>query len=204
MATTYRATMADLIARVRIDIGDAPGLTQQFTDVQIQDALDLYRTDYINDLLVARPTYSGGTILYLNYYSNGITDWESDYTLWQYLYHQVTDDTTQSEPLTGHWVFAATTLPPIFIRGKAYDVNLANWKLCMRWASVLARQYNFTSDGQSFSRNQAYQAMVNQANIFKKQARIKVGSLVRSDLAGDAEMSDHSTAIDYQASGDGR
>ena len=203
MASTYRATMADLIARVRSDIGDPAVPGNQFSDLQIQDTLDLYRTDVVLMDLLATPTYSGSSILYLNYYTNqGLGDWEADYTLWQYLYHQVTDNTALSEPLTGHWVFAATTLPPVFITGKTYDANMACWRLCMRWATSLARAYDFTSDGQSFHRNQAYKAMVEMAMTFKKAKRITSGVLVRSDITSEQTMDTGPQGIDYMASGD--
>lgn len=205
---TVRGTMSDLISKVRLLIGDPVSASQQFTDQQIQDVLDdrAVRADYRLLDLRATPIYTGGTVLYLDYYADW-GYWEADATLYQYRTNLVTPSI--SELLTGHWEFTQTTLPPVFLIGKSFDVYRAAANLLETWAALLARQFNFSSDGQSFSRSQASQGLVMLAKQYRRQQRPVNARLVRSDLADGAQADmQHPTLnptdIDYFGSGDGR
>lgn len=203
-----RSTMADLIALVRSLIGDPVSASQQFADLDIQNALDnrAVRSDYRLLDLRATPTYPGGSVLYLDYYADW-GYWENDVLLYQYRTNLVTPAT--SELFTGHWVFATTTLPPVYLIGKSYDVYRAAANLLETWATTLARQFAFTSDGQTFNRQQAAQGLVMLAKQYRKQQRPTSMRMVRSDLA-DGSQADvqHPTLaptdVDYFGSGDGR
>lgn len=195
-----RSTMAALIARVRLLINDPSGGSQIFADQDIQDVLDESRTDMRNVQLRAEPTYVGNTITYLDYYSD-LGGWEDDFVLKQYLINVVTPST--SEPIVGHWTFASTTLPGVYITGKQYDVYRAAADLLERWAAKWVLAYSFTSDGQSFQRAQAATALQTLATTYRKKQRAMTISFARTDLNAGAGNGPSlaPTAIDYMGSG---
>ena len=197
-----RTTMAALIARVRLLISDQlpAGSGQIFADQDIQDVLDESRVDRSNVQLQASPTYSGNTIQYLDYYSE-LGGWEDDFTLKQYLINVVTPAT--SEPIVGHWTFATTTLPGVYISGKIYDVYRAAADLLERWSAKWALSYDFSADGQSFHRSQASGSLQKLAQSYRHKQRPTTSSLTRTDLGTGAGDAPHlgPTAIDYMGSG---
>src|ERR1022692_209294 len=146
-----RSTMASIIARVRILVNDPAGASQQFTDQTIQDVLDSTRQDTNYLSLRPYPTFSGSTILYLDYYAEQ-GDWEDNATFWQYRTTQKTP--SASEPIVGHWTFAVTTLPPVYLIGSTYDVYRSSADLLERMAATWVTAYNVNVDGQSLQRAQ--------------------------------------------------
>lgn len=199
-----RSTMANLIARVRTML--PPNSSMQFTDDVVEDALDMTRTDARYLTLLPAPTWSGTNILYLDYYTDqGLGNWEDDQTLWQFRTRAVIPSV--SDNLVGHWTFASTTLPPVMLIGKTYDIWRAAADLCERWAAALALAYAFTSDGQTFNRQQATQALLSMARTYRLKSRPRNAKLIRDDITDD--MPDESTPtlaaqeIDYYGSGDG-
>jgi hypothetical protein len=195
-----RTTMAALIARVRLLINDTAGGSQIFADQDIQDVLDESRVDMRNVQLRGVPTYVGNTISYLDYYSD-LGGWEDDLVLKQYLINVVTPAT--SEPIVGHWTFATTTLPGVYITGKQYDVYRAAADLLERWAAKWVLAYSFTSDGQSFQRAQAATALQTLASTYRKKQRAMSIGFSRGDLnAGAGNLPNLGpTALDYMGSG---
>jgi len=173
-----RSSMAALITKVRLLINDTTSAT--FADQDIQDVLDVSRVDMRYVALTPSPSYSGATISYLDYYSD-FTDWEDDLVLKQYRITTVTPST--SENLAGHWIFSATTLPPVFIVGKTYDVYRSAADLLERMAAKWAISFDFTSDGQSFRRSQALPMLLDLAHRYRLQQRPSVITVQRSDIA---------------------
>ncbi len=174
-----RSTMANLILRMRDLINDAPGASQVWTDDQIQGVMDASRQDIGNAVLTAFPTYSGSTIQYLDYYSDW-TDWEDDVVLKQYLTQVVTP--SASENIVG-----------------AAD-------LLERWAAKWVLSYGFSSDGQSFQRQQAATMLQALAKTYRQKQRPRMIIATRSDLTAKEQTSANglgATAIDYMSSGSG-
>jgi hypothetical protein len=195
-----RSTMASLITRVRLLINDPAGASQIFDDQSIQNVLDDSRQDISNTALTPYVTFSGGTILYLDYYHT-LGSWEDNVVLKQYLTFLVTPSV--SEPIAGHWSFAATTLPPVYITGSTHDIYRAAADLLERWAARLVLEFDFTSDGQSFHRSQAATALQNLAKTYRKKQRPGSLSMVRDDISGGKRdmlgLGPHE--IDYMAKG---
>jgi hypothetical protein len=187
-----RSTMADLIARVRQLIGDpnppASGQTMQFQDQDVQDVLDMGRVNVRNALL--RPTVTlttSGVLDYEDYYAD-MGNWEADVTIQDGHFNVVTDYAS-ADYLTGHWNWNLASpgkIPPLFITGKYYDIYGAAADLLERWAAVWLRSYDFTSDGQSFKRSQAAQAMLTLAQQYRKQSLVHTIPMVRDDLTDDS------------------
>jgi hypothetical protein len=107
-----------------------------------------------------------------------------------------------SEPIVGHWQFAQTTLPSVFITGKTYDVYRAAADLLERWAARWALSYDVNVDGQSLKRSQAGMALQNLARQYRMQQRAFTISTTRTDTGSDKERFDLSAReIDYMGSG---
>jgi hypothetical protein len=187
-----RTTMADLIARTRLLIGDpnppATGQTLFFQDQDVQDALDLRRVWVRNAVLRPAPTLvQDGVINYTDYFAD-MGNWEADTQLQQADF-TILSDMTASDYLTGHWTWDITApgkIPPIFITGKYYDIYGSAADLLEKWAAAWARAYNVTVDGQALQRAQAAQALLAQANVYRRQQLAQVIPLTRSDLNDDA------------------
>lgn len=204
-----RSTLAPLIASVRTLINDTlpVGNGQVFTDQQIQDVLDEGRIDITNHSLEPRPTFSGSTVQYLDYYSDLGGGWEDGYILKQYLTVIVTPTTL--EPITGHFGFAANVFPPVFITGILHDRYRASADLLERMAAQWAMSYNMTVDGQNLQRGQVTANLQNLAKTYRRKQRPKTIAIKRGDLVGASgdnanplnPVSIGPTNIDYMSSG---
>jgi hypothetical protein len=195
-----RSTMASIITRVRLLINDTAGASQIFDDQNIQNVLDDSRLDISNAALQPYVSFSGGTPVYLDYYHN-LGSWEDNVVLKQFLTVLVTP--SASEPIAGHWSFAATTLPPVYITGSTHDIYRAAADLLERWAARLVLEFDFTSDGQSFHRSQAATALQNLAKTYRRKQRPTSIAMVRDDIVAGKQdalgLGPH--AIDYMAKG---
>lgn len=199
-----RSSMASLITRVRLLINDPVGAAQIFADQDIQDVLDAARLDVKNEALIPKATFNGSAIQFLDYYAH-LGDWEDDLVIKQYLVTTVTPATV--EPIAGHWQFATSTLPPLYISGKTYDIYRAAADLLERWAARWALCYSFSSDGQSFQRQQAGQALKALSCTYRMQQRARMFTVTRSDLKQSGNMAGAGLGpleIDYMSDGSGR
>lgn len=174
-----RASMADLIARVRLLINDPAGAGQAFADQEIQDALDRHRSDvrYL-ELTGGETVAQGGAVSYLDYFADR-GDWEADEKLYDSSFAELAPAT--SDRLTGHWTFAANTDPPVSIVGKSYDVYAAAADLLETWAAKEKLSFDFATDGQSFSRSQKVAALLSLAREYRRRQRPVSVGMVRSD-----------------------
>jgi hypothetical protein len=197
-----RNTMTNLIDRVRTLINDPRGASQIFDDQTIQNVLDDSRLDYMNEPLLAKPTFVSGTIQYLDYWHD-LGSWEDGVILKQFL--TVTVTPSASELIAGHWEFTATTLPPVYLTGSTHDIYRASADLLERWAAKYMTRFDFASDGQSFKLSQVPAQMQALACTYRKKQRVTSMGFTRSDLqsGGAVHRGLGATAIDYMASGNG-
>lgn len=196
-----RTTMAALILRVRDLINDPAGSSQVWSDNQIQDVLDEGREDIVNGELVAKPTFSGSTIQYLDYYSNPVGGWEDDYLLKQYL--TVLETPSFAESIVGHFQFAQNVFPPVYITGKMFDIYRAAADLLGRWAARVVLEYDVVVGGQTFRRSQAAPMLQALAKSYRMKQRPKSINMIRSDVAATSrsDVSLAPTSLDYMSSG---
>ena len=188
-----RATMASLIARVRLMVAESG--TAILSDDNIQDKLDECRIDVRYALLVPKPTYSNTLgIQYNDYYYIPTGDprgkvvgmWESDEVL---IWGDFTTLTpTSSDELVGHWQFS-NQLPPVMIAGKRYDIyraaaDLLDYKI----ASLSATQFDFTADGQSFHLSQQLTFLEKRAADYRRKMEARVGAIGRADAPGERPL----------------
>lgn len=199
-----RSSMLNLIPRVRTLINDPSGSSEAFSDQDIQDVLDASRQSLRYLVLAPAPSYSGATILYLDYYAD-LTDWEDDVAFWQWRINSVSPSV--SENIAGHWTFAQTTLPPVYLVGKTYDIYRAAADLLERLSARWVLSYNMTVDGQNLQRSQAAVALQTLAKTYRMQQRAITISTTRNDLTNKAQNAGLGMGplpIDYMGSGDGR
>lgn len=201
--SVLRFTMLNLIARTRQLINDQPGPAQVFQDTDIQDVLDASRADVKNEPMIPKPTFSGSTIQFLDYYTQ-LGDWEDDAIFKQYLVTPVTPSVL--EPIAGHWSFAQTTLPPVYISGKTYDIYRAAADLLERMAAQWVMRYNMTVNGQSLQRGQVVMALQALAKTYRAKQRATMSTLIRTDIRNASNMAGTGLGpleIDYMADGKG-
>lgn len=174
-----RASLAALIARVRSLIADPAGASPVFTDDEVQAALDNWRTDV--RYLVLRPaeTRTSGADEYLDYYAS-VGDWESDVKLYDRDYAVLTPDTSDLQ--IGHWTFAASTDPPVYLIGKTFDVYAAAADLLEAWAAKEKLGFDFTADGLSYSMSQKATTLLELAQKYRRQHRPMTAVQVRGDI----------------------
>ncbi len=181
-----RASMAQLIAQARSLLGNvSPAI---FTDDQIQDRLDVYRTE--RRWVPLRPVQTftpGGAITYNDYYSDA-EYWEADVLLQDTGYTTITADS--SELLTGHWHF---NMQPagIAVRatGKTYDVYAAAADLAEMWAAQVVLEFDFSTSRDQFKRSQKFDQLTKLAAQYRARAMVHVSRLVQTDAAPDVDGS---------------
>lgn len=182
-----RPTMAALIARTRQLIFDLSQV-QTFGDDQIQAALDDHRVDVRYAALRPQPTFQQGpNTLYLDYYSD-TRYWEDDYIIQDLSYLDITAQLVTREPITGHWAFASQPQGiGVRITGKSYDVYGAAADLLDQWAGQLKLEFTFSSDLQTFRRDQQVTQLMALAQRYRQQALPGNMRIVQGDAATDQD-----------------
>jgi hypothetical protein len=196
--------MANLIARTRLLINDPAGANQVFDDQTVQNVLDESRQDLYNLPLEPKPTFSGATILYLDYLSpSQLGDWEDDIVLKQYMTVVVTPSLI--DDIVGHYTFAQSTFPPVYITGKTFDLYRSAADLLVRMAARWAMRFNATADGQTLHLEGVSTNLLNLAKQYRAKQRIGVTTMTRSDLQQPAGASSgvnlDPRPIDFMSSG---
>ena len=181
---TVRDSMADLITTVRTLIGDpviaGTPPTSTFTDQQVQDALDQHRT-LIRDAQLYRlqSIDTHGTVTWPTWFApRGY--WEGDVALKDESWTVLTP--VESDLNTGVW----TVDPPVqYVRivGQCYDPYGAAVDLLLLMLPAVASQFDFSTDGQSFSRSQQMRGIQALIDAYRVKARppairvVQVGGL---------------------------
>ncbi len=192
MPTTYRATCADLVARLRRYAGDTSS-PQFFTDDDLQDILDRHRIAWRQwELTPERTMTQGGIYNFTDYFARGeggtwqIGDWEQGYVLqwgdWSILTPATADENT------GHWTFSLPPpgqIPPVFITGYSYDLAGAAAECWERRAAALFEKFDASAQGMNARRSQMYDHCCDRAEHFRMQQRPELAALVRTDVISD-------------------
>ena len=168
-----RPTMAALIGRLRVVIGDPAGADQTWSDDELQDMLDHTRIDFYYARAVTMETVlPGGATAVLDAYAPcNLTDWEADAALAGPEYQALTPST--ADCAVGHWTFATGQPEPIYLSGKTFDLYLAASNALEAWATRLAREYDYKSGDQSFARGATADRMFAAARALRQRARLQ-------------------------------
>jgi hypothetical protein len=190
---TARAGMTSLIQRTRelAAVGTADwslGTVQYWTDDQLQEILDFYRTDFFRQQLSGIPetvagdandsgtvqykrfeipytdleTIDSGTAIFLLTYSNGGT----------------VSQAFAADYKRGMLVFTADQGgTAIYLTGRSYDLNEAAADIWDQKAAHYALAYDITTDNQSMKRSQIVAQCEKMANKFRSMAQSGVSSI---------------------------
>ena len=192
--SAVRAGMDYLIAELR-GLADAgyedykvAGVSY-WSDKHLQDRLDRYRTDFLEEDLDAVQQYRNGTTYYNEYRSQYVniegvasgtgvfkldnaggtnmpgTMWSADYTRGVITF---TNDTSGSS---------------MILTGRSYDLNAAAADVWRAKAANAGKMYDFSSDGQSFRRSQFYQHCTQMAQYYEGLSAPTIISMYRGDNA---------------------
>lgn len=187
-----RVTMADLIGDVRDLVGDAAGTAQVFNDRQVLRELDARRREIVFEPMYAQVRQvAGGSIAYYDYYA-GCGNLETTDGGTAVFTIQDSTGATQgtagwsADYRRGHVTFTTDRRgTAYYLTARAYDTYGAAAALLRQWATRLAREFDFSTDGQSFSRSQQTRGLLTQAQEYERQSWSAVGSvqMLRSDIA---------------------
>ena len=176
-----RASMTELITRIRGLIHDPAGTSTTFTDQEIQDALDTWRDEARYLELTPLETLAPTGIIYRDYAAErGL--WEADEILVDAAYEPLTPAT--ADRLTGRWTFDDHTPPPVYITGKTYDLHGAAADLLEQWAAAEKLSFDFGADGAQYRRSQKVEMLLQLAAQYRGRQRPRMIPQVRGDLAG--------------------
>jgi len=182
-----RSTCAELVSRLRDLIGDAIPATGQpvWSDDQLQRALDQRRSDvrYL-ELQAAETVQAGGTVVYLDYYAPR-GDWEEDATLYDTQWAALTPATSDYQ--VGHWTFSATTLPPVLLIGKAFDLYATAADVLEQWQAKEKLAFGFSpgSNGGQFQEQQKFQMIGELSARYRAMQQPEILQMYRGDANAD-------------------
>jgi hypothetical protein len=146
------------------DQGVIPSGTAQFTDDELQDALDERRMDVTEAQLRTVQTLAG---TYTDY-SAPRRWWEDSVVL------KDGDGTTLSpdteDLIAGRWTFTAGQARPVFITGAYYDLYGTASGVLETWAAAAAREFDFATDQQTFNRSQKREGLMATAREYARRA----------------------------------
>jgi hypothetical protein len=179
-----RSTMATLITRVRTLIGDLS--SSQYTDDQVQAALDQRRTQHTNRVLDydQKVNPPGSATTYVEFFS-AYKFWEEDEEIRQSNGTVVTPDA--DDELAGYWHFASSQTPPLYINGKTYDVYAAAADLLEEWAATKKLEFDFQDGASAIGRKgadltQPFRQMLELAALYRKKSLPRAILSVRDDI----------------------
>jgi hypothetical protein len=177
-----RLTMATLITAVRDVINDPTGASQRFTDQQIQDQLDLGRTDVNYEELVPVDSITATGSVEYRQYASRFDRWEEDATLQGPSWESLTASSV--DYLLGRWNFSAHQPAPVFAVGKVYDIYHAAANLLEAWAAKEKLSFDVETNEQQFLRSQKIKMILEMAATYRRKQRATSVPLVRGDIHG--------------------
>lgn len=172
-----RDGMADLIAHLRVMVGDAmPGdpADAAFSDDDLQRFLDDRRTDVHEAALRAVPSTVGGSVVYVTFAAPRRW-WESDATLSDVDGAALTLAADGADPLNGRWTLAAAVTTSVYVTGRYFDMYGTAAAVCESWASKVALEFDFATDQQRFDRTGKRRGLLAVAREFWRRA-VKPGA----------------------------
>jgi hypothetical protein len=177
-----RASMADIITRVRLLINDPSSGSQVFSDAQLQQWLDVNRSDVRYLELTPEWQTSGSATQWFSFYDQTYGgNWETDAEIVGRSWQVVTP--TTSDWLTGKWTFAASQLPPLMISGRTYDVYSAAADALEGWAAKVALDFDVSTGRSNLTANRSQKraGLLEVAAQYRARGRSTSLDVIRSD-----------------------
>jgi hypothetical protein len=188
--------MGNLIKRLRVMTETAAtdysvNSVTYWTDDQLQDVLDMYRTEINQRELIGVPEYSGGSTIWKDY-PLGAKDLEEatsnsgNVVAWSLVDStgtEVSSSDYAADYISGIVRFVSDTSGAIyFLKARSYNLSRAAADIWRRKAAHVASGYDFSTEGQSFSRSQLYANYIAIAEQFGSASGLVVTRMVRTDL----------------------
>jgi len=191
---TARAGMVDLLTELRTlgNVGSNDYKVDgfpQFSDGRLQDILDMHREDHFRVEMEPVESYSGGTVVYLDYYTGAnylekTTGGTSIFYLENVAGSAIGTASYTMDYNRGKATFAADTGgSTMYWYGRSYDMNRAAAEVWRRKASYYAGQFDFSTDNHSIKKSTVYKQCLQMADYFESKAgKAEVVTLYRSDV----------------------
>ena len=197
--SSVRAGMAGMIAELRgmTDAGyddfKVAGVPY-WSDRHMQDYLDRYRMDFVEENLYAVQQTRNGTTYYLDYKSQyinleGVASGTSVFKLDDAGGTNMPGTMWSADYTRGVITFVNDTAgSSMILTGRSYDLNAAAADVWRMKASNAGKMYDFSSDGQSFKRSQYYQSCLQMAQYYEGlSAPISISMYRGDNLAMEVE-----------------
>ena len=176
-----RATLAPLILLVRALIDDPAGGTANFSDDEIQRALDARREEARYVALTELPTIQAGGVVQWLTFDAPCSHWEEGETIVDASWATITPATT--DRINGRWTTTTQPLIPLRILGFTFDLYGSASDLLVIWSLQLSDAFDVSADGVSLARSQKATMMSQRALDYLAHARARISDLVRTDEA---------------------
>lgn len=163
-------------------------------DDDLQIILDRSRTDVFGEELQSRHILSGGSTIYLDYYSQRANYERTTGGTAIFYLRDASGNTIGTADYTpdyerGAIQFAADTGGnAYYLYGRAYDLNRAAADVWRQKAAHFAGQFSFSTDNHRVDAGALYKQALNMAEYYEKMtATLNVVTLWRSDVDSDPE-----------------
>lgn len=176
MAT--RTTMSALITLVRQMIFEPSATEGSWADEDLQRWLDLH-VELIDMAPLGYVWEMVGGVRGVFEYVSSRQYWESNALLTDAARNPVTP--SAADPLAGRWSFTTHQPPPLYVTGRTYDVYAAAADAVEARLARRALEYDFSADGSTFHRSQAYEAMRDLVKTLRARSRPMTARMIRSD-----------------------
>lgn len=191
-----RTGMSNLLTELRgmTEAGTADysvGTTSYWSDDQLQDVLDINRTDLVFETLIIYPTQAAGSLTYKDYRSEygffeATTGGTSILYIQDGLGNTIGSSNYTPDYRRGQFQFTADQYGSVYyLTARSYDLNAAAADIWRRKAAHYApTAFNFSTDNHSVSRSQVYEHCIQMAERFDNlsSASLDTVSFWRSDL----------------------
>ena len=187
-----RNGMTQLIDTVRgmTDAGTADytaGTVSYWADAEVQRVMDRHRTEVIRSLMTPVETYSSGTVVFKQYYSEyGNLEETTGGTAIFYL--ENAGATVLGSALytpdyaAGKVTFASDAKgSTVYLTGFSYDLNAAAADIWRMKAANAAKMFDFSTDNMSVKRSQFQAMCMDMAGFYQGQAAPHVIQVYRED-----------------------
>ena len=160
-------------------------LVEYWSDEEIQRVLDRHKSEYIHAAMSVEPTYSGGSIVYVQY-ALGAVNVESGTAAFKIEDTAGTVSGYTVDYARGIVTFATDQAGKSYWwSGFAYDLDAAAANIWRMKASHVAGLVDFTTDGHSIKRSQQAQAYLSMASFYQQRSAsegVTTAKIVRDDL----------------------
>ena len=191
MARTGMQTLIDTVrgyanaAPDEWEVSTDTSLVTYWSDDEVQRVLDRHKSEYIHALMSVEPTYSAGSIVYLQYHT-GVRNIESGTAVFKIEDVDGTVSGYTMDYARGVATFATDQAGKVYWwSGFAYDLDAAAADIWRMKAAHVAGLVDFSTDGHSVKRSQQAQQYLAMANYYQQRSAsegITTAKIVRDDL----------------------